>query len=123
MLACSPAIIPRPNHRNSMALQREQVIAALRTVQDPELFKDIVTLNMVKDVKVENDDVEVTVELTTPACPLKETIERDVTAALKRVGAREVKLNMTANTRGASGPRRDVLPQVKNVIAVGAGKG
>src|SRR4051812_46948774 len=106
-----------------MALQREQVMTALRTVQDPEIFKDIVTLNMVKDVKVSGDDVEVTVELTTPACPLKETIERDVTAALKRVGAREVKLSMTANTRGAAGPRRDALPQVKNIIAVGAGKG
>src|SRR3989440_10256216 len=106
-----------------MALTTDQVIAALRTVKDPELFKDIVTLNMVKDVQVNGDDVAVTVELTTPACPLKEVIEKDVTAALKRIGAREVKLNMTANTRGASGPRRDALPQVKNIVAVGAGKG
>lgn len=106
-----------------MALQREQVIAALRTVQDPELFKDIVTLNMVKDVKVDGSAVEVTVELTTPACPLKETIERDVTTALKRIGAEQVKINMTANTRGPAGPKRDALPQVKNIVAVGAGKG
>lgn len=105
------------------SLQREQVIAALRTVQDPELFKDIVTLNMVKDVKVDGANVEVTVELTTPACPLKEVIERDVTNALRKAGAENVKLNMTANTRGAPGPKKDVLPQVKNVIAVGAGKG
>jgi ATP-binding protein involved in chromosome partitioning len=105
------------------SLDREQVIAALRTVQDPELFKDIVTLNMVKDVKVEGSAVEVTVELTTPACPLKEVIERDVTAALRKAGATDVKLNMTANTRGPAGPRRDALPQVKNIIAVGAGKG
>ncbi len=109
-----------------MALTHEQVIAALRTVKDPELFKDIVTLNMVKEVKVgggQEDVVEVTVELTTPACPLKEVIERDVTAALKRIGAREVKLNLTASTRGAGGPKRDALPQVKNIVAVGAGKG
>ncbi len=105
------------------SLEREQVIAALRTVQDPELFKDIVTLNMVKDVKIEGTLVEVTVELTTPACPLKEVIERDVTNALRKAGAGQVKLNMTANTRGGGGPKRDVLPQVKNVIAVGAGKG
>src|SRR5215212_9154943 len=105
------------------SLDREQVIAALRTVQDPELFKDIVTLNMVKDIRVDGSSVDVTVELTTPACPLKEVIERDVTAALKRIGARDVKLNLTANTRGPAGPRKDVLPQVKNVIAVGAGKG
>jgi ATP-binding protein involved in chromosome partitioning len=109
-----------------MALTNEQVIAALRTVKDPELFKDIVTLNMVKDVKVGGaggNDVEVTVELTTPACPLKDVIEKDVTAALKRVGAESVKLNLTASTRGAAGPKRDALPQVKNIVAVGAGKG
>ena len=105
------------------SLQREHVLAALRTVQDPELFKDIVTLNMVKDVKIDGSSVEVTVELTTPACPLKEVIERDVTAALRKAGAETVKLNMTANTRGPAGPKRDALPQVKNVIAVGAGKG
>jgi ATP-binding protein involved in chromosome partitioning len=107
-----------------MALTREQVIAALRTVQDPELFKDIVTLNMVKDVRVDGQNVDVTVELTTPACPLKEVIERDVTAALQRIGVQNVKLNLTANTRGPASQRKDdALPQVKNIIAVGAGKG
>jgi ATP-binding protein involved in chromosome partitioning len=98
-------------------------MSALRTVQDPELFKDIVTLNMVKDVKIDGSSVEVTVELTTPACPLKETIERDVTAALRHAGAENVKLNMTANTRGPAVRRENALPQVKNIIAVGAGKG
>jgi ATP-binding protein involved in chromosome partitioning len=107
-----------------MALSREQVLSALRTVQDPELFKDIVTLGMVKDIVVNGADVEVTVELTTPACPLKEVIERDVTNALKKAGAQNVKLHLTANTRAPTGPRRaDALPQVKNIIAVGAGKG
>ncbi len=107
-----------------MALQREQVMAALRTVQDPELFKDIVTLGMVKDVQIDGDDVQLRVELTTPACPLKEVIQRDVEAALRKMGAGKVTLDLTANTKGdASGQRKDVLPQVKNVIAVGAGKG
>jgi ATP-binding protein involved in chromosome partitioning len=107
-----------------MALQRDEVMAALRTVQDPELFKDIVTLNMVKDVRIDGSTVEVTVELTTPACPLKDVIERDVTAALRKAGAEQVKLNLTANTRGGASQRRDdALPQVKNIIAVGAGKG
>jgi ATP-binding protein involved in chromosome partitioning len=106
-----------------MALQRDQVMAALRTVQDPELFKDIVTLNMVKDVRLDGDHVYINVELTTPACPRKETIQRDVEAALHKPGASQVTLEFSANTRGAAGPKRDVLPQVKNVIAVGAGKG
>lgn len=106
-----------------MPLNRDQVMSALRTVQDPELFKDIVTLNMVKEVKIDGNNVELTVELTTPACPLKEVIEKDVTTALKKIGAEQIKLNLTANTRGPTQPRKDVLPQVKNVIAVGAGKG
>src|SRR5690349_3179114 len=108
-----------------MALTRDAVISALRTVQDPELYKDIVTLNMVKDVRVEGTSVFVTVELTTPACPLKETIKRDVENAVKAIGATQVELNLTAQTRGPAGPggapgqpRKDVLPQVKNVIAV-----
>jgi ATP-binding protein involved in chromosome partitioning len=104
-------------------MTKEQVVSALRTVIDPELHRDIVSLNMVKEIQVDGDNVNVTVELTTPACPLKEHIERDVTNALLRAGAANVKLNLTANTRGPAQPRRDVLPQVKNVIAVGAGKG
>src|SRR5688572_6739118 len=106
-----------------MPLDKEQVIAALRKVQDPELFKDIVTLNMVKDVRVDGSTVFVTVELTTPACPLKEKIEQDVRAALMTAGAEKVELTITANARGPMQPRKDVLPQVKNVVAVGAGKG
>lgn len=106
-----------------MALTKEMVIDALRTVKDPELFKDIVTLNMVKDVVVDDSAVEVTVELTTPACPLKDVIEKDVNAALGKLGASSVKLNITANTRGPATARTDVLPQVKNIVAIGAGKG
>jgi ATP-binding protein involved in chromosome partitioning len=106
-----------------MPITREQVMDALRTVQDPELFKDIVSLNMVKEVRIDGDTVFVNVELTTPACPLKERIEKDVTAALQAAGAKDVKLELTANTRSAPGPRKDVFPQIKNVVAVGAGKG
>ena len=106
-----------------MALDRESALAALKTVKDPELFKDIVTLNMVKDVRVDGTSVFVNVELTTPACPMKETIKRDVEQALKRIGAETVNIELSANTRGPMQPRKDLLPQVKNVVAVGAGKG
>lgn len=106
-----------------MPLDHSTVMAALKTVQDPELFKDIVTLNMVKDVKIDGPLVRVHVELTTPACPLKDVIEKDVTEALKKIGAEKVEIELTANTRGPATPRKDVLPQVKNIIAVGAGKG
>lgn len=107
-----------------MALDQEQALSALRTVKDPELFKDIVTLGMVKALEVSGNDVAVTVELTTPACPMKDVIERDVTVALRRAGAEAVRVTLTANTRGAGGPPKGgALPQVKNIIAVGAGKG
>jgi ATP-binding protein involved in chromosome partitioning len=106
-----------------MPLDRDQVMAALRTVNDPELFKDIVTLNMVKDVKLDGPSVDVHIELTTPACPLKDVIQKDVTAALHKIGAEQVNVEFSANTRGRPGPRADLLPQVKNTIAVGAGKG
>ena len=107
-----------------MALDREQVMAALRTVKDPELHKDIVTLNMVKDVRVDGSHVHVHVELTTPACPLKDVIKKDVEAAVRRVGAESVNVELSANTRGApGGEKKGALPQVKNIIAVGAGKG
>src|SRR5689334_3182961 len=108
---------------SSMALTRDQVLSALRTVQDPELFKDIVTLGMVKQVEVDGANVRLTVELTTPACPLKETIKRDVENALRKIGVENVELELTANTKGPAQPRADLLPQVKNIIAVGAGKG
>ncbi len=106
-----------------MSLTREQVMSALGSVNDPELFKDIVSLNMVKDVKLSENDVEVTIELTTPNCPMKDKIHADVNAALTGIGASMVKINLTAQPRVGAGPQRDVLPQVKFVIAVGAGKG
>jgi len=64
---------------------RDDVLAALDRVQDPELHASIVRLGMVKDLVVEGDDVRLTIELTTPACPLKETIESDIRAALVEV--------------------------------------
>jgi len=105
-----------------MPLTKDQVLTQLRKVQDPELFKDIVTLGMVKDVVLDENDVSLTVELTTPACPLKDVIERDVRNALKEIGVGEVKLTLTAQTRGAE-KKQGALPQVRNIIAVGAGKG
>ncbi len=109
-----------------MPLTREQAVTALRTVQDPELFKDIITLNMVKDIQIGDDGTAVVaVELSSPQSPGRDAIERGVRGALSRAGANDVRV--TFSTRG--GPtasyiaNRGALPQVKNVIAVGAGKG
>jgi ATP-binding protein involved in chromosome partitioning len=111
-----------------MPLNQEQVLAALRTVKDPELYKDIVTLGMVKLVDVNDTTVRLHIQLNTPSAPAKEAIERNIRAALAAIGATEIKLELSGNTRGGPASptapaQRAVLPQVKNVIAVGAGKG
>ncbi|MCP4245744.1 MAG: Mrp/NBP35 family ATP-binding protein [bacterium] len=102
---------------------REEVIEQLRTVQDPELHQDLVTLKMIKDVSVADSTVHVHVELTTPACPLKDQIGKDVRQAVGRLdGVKEVTVEFSAQVRGAARTEGN-LPGVKNVIAVGAGKG
>lgn len=108
-----------------MAITEEAVLQALRSVQDPELFKDIVTLNMVKKIRICDASVAIDVELTTPACPLKDRIKNEITAAVSRQvpGVASVTVNLSANVRQGSGPNRQVLTGVKNIIAVGAGKG
>ena len=120
------------------ALTRDDAMAALRTVHDPELHRDLVSLNMVKRLDVDaGGNVSVEIELTTPACPLKGEIERRVKTALIAAGAEEVAVELSADTRGgrtkpamtgqkdqAGNPLTDApLPQVRNIVAVGAGKG
>ncbi len=102
---------------------REQVMHQLGTVMDPELHRDLVTLNMVKDVAVNGGNVRVHVELTTPACPLKDQISREVAAAVRSIpGVNDVEVEFSAVVRGR-GRRDGVLQGVKNIVAVGAGKG
>lgn len=106
------------------ALSEAAVLDALRTVQEPELGGDLVTRNMVKDLRIDGSDVAFTIELTTPACPLKDEIEADVRRALEPVGAGSVAIAWGATVRRAA-PRaaEQLLPGVKNVIAVASGKG
>src|SRR5512146_3123736 len=97
---------------------------ALRKVMDPELHRDIVSLGMVKDLRVDGDAVRLKVELTTPACPLKDTIGRDVEGALRAEGAKRVEIAWGAQVRSAPGVAEGGLtPGVKNIVLVGAGKG
>lgn len=107
-------------------LTQEQVIEALRKVQDPELHRDIVSLGMVKNLAVAQGLVRLTVELTTPACPLRETIETDCRKALGEVpGVSGIEINFGAQVRGskAGAGQTDLLPTVKNVVLVASGKG
>lgn len=103
----------------------EKVLDALRNVQEPDLGKDIVTLNMVKDIVIKDNTVSFTVVLTTPACPLKDMIGRACENAIKQLVNKEavVKVNFTANTSSNRSDAGAVLPKVKNIIAVISGKG
>jgi ATP-binding protein involved in chromosome partitioning len=100
------------------------VLAALSHVQEPELGGDLVTRNMVRDLRVDGTAVAFQIELTTPACPLKDEIESRVHAALDPIGVESVDLTWGATVRRAT-PRtaEQLLPGVKNVIAVASGKG
>ncbi len=102
----------------------EQVMQALRRVIDPELGRDIVSLGMVRDVRVEGDRVSLTVVLTTPACPLTERIEAEVRAALRALpGVREVDLRMSAQVPAHARLQGIEGLAFKNILAVGSGKG
>jgi ATP-binding protein involved in chromosome partitioning len=102
----------------------ENLLAALSTVQEPDLGKDLVTLNMVKDIVIEGNDVAFTVTLTTPACPLKDRLERD---CIRAVHASDpdavVKVHFTSHINTNRKDREAILPKVKNIIAVVSGKG
>ena len=102
-----------------------RVLDALRTVQEPELGRDIVTLNMVRDIAVDGAGaVSFTIELTTPACPLKDEIESNARAVLLGAGASQVSVTWTSNVRRATPAQpQQLVPGVKNIIAVASGKG
>ncbi len=104
---------------------RERVLDALKNVNDPDLNKDLVSLNMVKESKLEKNKLSVTVELTTPACPLKDKIKSDCEEALKKeFPDEEIIVNLTANVNAHKNQQKaGILPGVKNTIAVASGKG
>lgn len=101
------------------------VLKALSHVKDPELHKDLVSLGMVKDLKIDGGRVSFTVVLTTPACPLKSVIEKDCRAAVGALpGVQEIQLTWGASVASArGGAGRQAIPGVKNSIAVASGKG
>jgi len=105
---------------------RDAILKALTVVVDPDLRRDIVSLNFVKDVVVDGGRVAFTIELTTPACPVKDQMRDQAVAAVRALpGVTTVDVQLSAKVRSVSAPEtgRPPLPGVKNVIAVGAGKG
>ena len=108
-----------------MEITKEKVLEALRNVDDPDLHKDIVTLGMVRDLVVEGKNVSFTVMLTTPACPMKDMIHKASVNAVIHFVDKEanVKVKMDADVTSHRKDKREILPNVKNIIAVASGKG
>ncbi|MFZ9387749.1 MAG: Mrp/NBP35 family ATP-binding protein, partial [Chitinophagaceae bacterium] len=106
-------------------MTKEKILEALSNVQEPDLGKDLVTLNMVQDIEIDGNYVSFTVVLTTPACPLKDMIKNACINAVKLLVSKEAVVNVkfTANTSSKRTDEGAVLPRVKNIIAVVSGKG
>jgi ATP-binding protein involved in chromosome partitioning len=109
-----------------MPVDQAAILEALKVVKDPDLGRDIVSLGFIKDLSVADGRVAFTIELTTPACPVKDLMRDQARAAVMQLpGIGSVDIHMSARVREAVDPSggRAVVPGVKNVIAVGAGKG
>ena len=102
----------------------DQVLSSLKKVVDPELHKDIVSMGMIKDLVITDDKVSFTLELTTPACPFNDDIEQDVRTAISSIGVADLDLRITARVmEGRAISMDELIPDVKNIIAVASGKG
>ena len=108
-----------------MEITKQQVLDALKYVDDPDLKKDLVTLNMIKDVEVNGKNISFTVVLTTPACPMKDMIHNACMNAILHYVDKNanVKINMTATVTSKKEKDETTLRDVKNIIAVASGKG
>ncbi|HQZ51554.1 MAG TPA: Mrp/NBP35 family ATP-binding protein, partial [Chitinophagaceae bacterium] len=106
-------------------MTKEKVMEALSNVQEPDLGKDLVTLNMIQDLEIDGNNVSFTIVLTTPACPMKEMMQNACINAIKLLVNKDavVKVNFTSNTTTKRTDPGTVLPKVKNIIAVVSGKG
>ncbi len=105
-------------------ITQDMVLAALRTVQEPELHRDLVTLNMIQDLVVGDDEVSFTIVLTTPACPLRGKIEKEAREAVEVLtGVSKVNIQMTSNVVSDGRARGLMELPVKNAVAIASGKG
>ncbi|HOR27664.1 MAG TPA: P-loop NTPase, partial [Candidatus Sumerlaeota bacterium] len=107
-----------------MSLTEQAVREALARVNDPELNRDLVSLGMVRRIDIADGAIRLRLALTTPACPLKSVIERDVRAALEPLpGFRGVEIEFTADVAGRARGQQDLAPGVRNIVGIASGKG
>ena len=108
-----------------MSISKEQVLSALRHVNDPDFKKDLVTLNMIEDVVIDGKNISFKMVLTTPACPMKEMMRNSCVEAIHQYvdPSAEVEINITSNVTTRRARTAPIMPGVKNIIAVASGKG
>ncbi|MCJ0741535.1 Mrp/NBP35 family ATP-binding protein [Pedobacter montanisoli] len=106
-----------------MIITEENILAALRNVEDPDLKKDLVTLNMIKDVKINDKNIAFTLELTTPACPLKDMLKNACVNAIKHFVAADAIIDINITSRVSKPVDTSQLKAIKNIILVSSGKG
>lgn len=106
-----------------MVVTEAQVLEALRAVEDPDLHRDIVSLGFIRDLSVGPDFVSFTLELTTPACPVRDILEQQARAAVMSLGVSDVRIEMTARVRERDSVKEDLIPEVRHCIAIASGKG
>ncbi len=106
------------------AVTEKQVLEALREIIDPDFGKDIVSLGFVRDIAIKSGRVSFTIELTTPACPVKEEFRRRAVEAVSSIDdVTDVQVNITSNVQGRPQPGTKAIPGIKNIIAIASGKG
>ena len=106
-----------------MMISPEQVLSALRNVEDPDLKKDLVTLNMIKDLKIEGNNVSFTLELTTPACPMKDMLKNACNNAVKHFVSKEAEVLINVTSRVTKPMDTTQLKDIRNIVLVSSGKG
>ena len=105
-------------------VDKNSILEALRSVEDPDLRRDIVSLDFVKSVKLCGGVAAVTIELTTPACPVKDQMKEQARQAILALpGIEEARVEMTARVRTSTSGSPSILPDIKNTVLVGSGKG
>lgn len=105
-------------------MREDDVLKALGKVQEPDLKNDLVSLNMVTDIKINGDEVSFDLVLTTPACPLKDKIKNDCVREIQLINKNaNVTINFTSKTTSLRTDKKDLLKGVKNIVAVVSGKG
>ena len=105
-------------------ITEDKVLEALKVVEDPDLHRDIVSLGFIKNIRICEGAVAFDINLTTPACPVKEKIQSDARAAVSKIaGVSEVNVSMKAEVKASKGLDSTALKSVKNIVAIGSGKG